>query len=46
VRGKAGKVEHEAHNAANAPFASASDGTSDHRPVSVTMEVSDEALEP
>ena len=39
VAGKAGKVEHDAHVAANAVFASAEEGTSDHRAVSVMVEV-------
>lgn len=39
VRGGAGKVEHAAHVAANAPLEGSGGETSDHRPVSVTIEV-------
>jgi hypothetical protein len=41
VPSRAGKVEHEAHNAANMPFGAEEEGTSDHRPVSVTMDMTD-----
>lgn len=36
---KAGRVEHEIHNAVNAVFARIEDFTSDHRPVTVDVEV-------
>lgn len=38
VRSKAGRVEHDIHEAVNATFESAADFTSDHRPVTVEME--------
>lgn len=37
VRGKAGRVEHEIHNAVNAVFEREEDHTSDHRPVTVDI---------
>lgn len=36
---KAGQVEHAAHMAANAPFSADKGGTSDHRPVSVNIDM-------
>jgi hypothetical protein len=38
VAGGAGKVEHDAHVAANAVFDSDDEGTSDHRPVSLLIQ--------
>jgi endonuclease/exonuclease/phosphatase family metal-dependent hydrolase len=42
VPAKAGRVEHEIHNAINAVFARDEDFTSDHRPVTVDVETAEE----
>ncbi|MCQ0987914.1 hypothetical protein [Jiella marina] len=41
VPAKAGRVEHAAHNATNMVFERSEDHTSDHRPVSVDLELAD-----